>query len=90
MWTIDICSKYAWVVPLEHKKGITITNNFQKKLDEANRKPNNKKINEKSSELYNRSMKSCLQDNDIEIYSTHNKGKSVAAENFIRTLKNKI
>ena len=35
-------------------------------------------------------MKSWLQDNDIEIYSTHNEGKSVAAAKFIRTLKNKI
>ena len=35
-------------------------------------------------------MKSWLQDNDIEIYSTHNAGKSVVAERFIRTLKNKI
>ena len=28
--------------------------------------------------------------NDIEMYSTHNEGKSVVAERFIRTLKNKI
>ena len=28
--------------------------------------------------------------NDIEMYSTHNEGKSVFAERFIRTLKNKI
>ena len=35
-------------------------------------------------------MKSWLQDNDIEIYSTYDKVKSVAAERFIRTLKNKI
>ena len=35
-------------------------------------------------------MKSWLQDNDIEMYSTHNKGKSVVAEIFIRTLKNKM
>ena len=28
--------------------------------------------------------------NDIEMYSTHNGGKSVVAERFIRTLKNKI
>ena len=28
--------------------------------------------------------------NDIETYLTHNKGKSVAAERFIRTLRNKI
>ena len=31
-----------------------------------------------------------LQNNDIEIYSTQNEGKSVVAERFIRTLKNKI
>ena len=31
-----------------------------------------------------------MQNNDIEMYSTHNKGKSVIAERFIRTLKNKI
>ena len=35
-------------------------------------------------------MKSWSQDNDIEMYSTHNKGKSVTAEKFIRTLRNKI
>ena len=29
-------------------------------------------------------------DNDIEIYSTRNEGRSFAAERFIRTLKNKI
>ena len=31
-----------------------------------------------------------LQENNIEMYSTHNEGKSVVAERFIRTLKNKI
>ena len=35
-------------------------------------------------------MKLWLEDNDMEMYSTHNKGKSVVAERFIRTLKNKI
>ena len=35
-------------------------------------------------------MKSWLEKNDIEMYSTHNEGKSVIAERFIRTLKNKI
>ena len=35
-------------------------------------------------------MKSWLQDNDIKMYSTHSKGTSVAAERFIRILKNKI
>ena len=35
-------------------------------------------------------MKSCLQDNNIEMYSTHNEGKPIVAERFIRTLKNRI
>ena len=35
-------------------------------------------------------MKLFLRNNDIEIYSMHNEGKSVTAERFIRTLKNKI
>ena len=35
-------------------------------------------------------MKSLLQDNDKEMYSTHNEGKSAVVERFIRTLKNKI
>ena len=35
-------------------------------------------------------MKSCLQDHDIAMYSTHNEGKSVVAERFIRSIKNRI
>ena len=35
-------------------------------------------------------MTSWLEKNAIELYSTHNEGKSVIAERFIRTLKNKI
>ena len=79
---IDIDSKYD-------KKGVTITNAFQKLLDEFNRKPNKIWV-DKGSEFYKRSMKSWLQDNDIEIHSTHNEGKSVVAERFIRTLNNKV
>ena len=43
---------------------------------------------DKGSEFYNRSVKSFLQNNDIEMYS--NEGKSVVTEIFIRNLKNKI
>ena len=45
---------------------------------------------DKGSEFYNRSMKSWLEKNDIEMYSMHNQGNSVMAKRFIRTLKNKI
>ena len=86
---IDIYGKYAWVIPLNDKKGIIITNTFQKILDKSNRKPNKIWV-DKGSEFYNRSMKSWLEKNAIEIYSTRNEGKSVVAERFIRTLKSKI
>ena len=45
---------------------------------------------DKGGELYNKSMKSWLLVNNIEMYSMHNKGKSVVAESFIRILKDKI
>ena len=83
---IDICSKYAWVIPLKDNEGVTITNAFQKILDQPKRKPN-KVWADKGSEFYNRSMKSFLQNNDTEMYSAHNEGNSVIAERFIRTLK---
>ena len=35
-------------------------------------------------------MKSWVEKKAIEMYSTHNEGKSVIAERFIRALKNKI
>ena len=57
---IDIYSKYAWVIPLKAKKGITITNAFQKILYKSNRKPNEIRV-DKGGELYNRSMKSWLE-----------------------------
>ena len=39
LYVINIYSKYAWFIPLKDKKRITITNAFQKILDESNRKP---------------------------------------------------
>ena len=86
---IDIYSKYAWVIPLKDKKGVSIVNAFQSILKKSNGKPN-KIWADKGSEFYNRSMKSWLEKNDIEMYSTHNEGNSVVAERFIRTIKNKI
>ena len=43
----------------------------------------------KGREFYFRSIKSWLQDNDIEMHSTRYKGKFAVAERYIRTLKNK-
>ena len=86
---IDIYSKYAWVVPVKDKKGVSISNAFRSILNKSNKKPNKIWV-EKGSEFYNRSMKSWLEKNDTEMYSTHNEGKSVVAENFNRIIKNNI
>ena len=85
---IDLFSKYAWVVPLKDKKGLNIVNAFQKILDSSKRKPNKIWVDQ-GSESYN-VFKNFLKDNDLSMYSAYNEGKSVVAERFIRTLKNKI
>ena len=74
---------------LTDKKGISIVNPFQKIFKESDKK-RNKIWFDKGCEFYNNSFRKWLKDNDIEMYSVHNEGKSVVAERFIRTLKNKI
>ena len=86
---IDIYSRYAWVILLKDKKGESIVTGFQKILKNSNRKPNKIWV-DKRGKFYNNSFKQGLKDNDIEMYSTKNKGKSVIPERFIRTLKTKI
>ena len=68
---------------------MSIVNAFQSILKDSNRKANRICV-DKGSEFYNNTFKKWLQDNDIVMYSTHNEGKSVVAEKFVRTLKNKI
>ena len=89
LYVIDIFSKYAWIVPLKDKKGVSIVNAFQKILDDSHRKPN-KKWHDKGSEFSNNFLKKWFKDNGIQMYSIRNEGKSVVAERFIRALKTKI
>ena len=86
---IDLFSKYAFVVPLKDKKGISIVNAFNEIIKQSNRKPNKIWVDQ-GSEFYNNVFKKWLPSNNIIMYSTYNKGKSVIAERFIRTLKNKL
>ena len=85
---IDLFSKYAWLAPLKDKKGVSIVNAFQSILKESNRKPNKIWVDQ-GSESGNNVFKKFLKDNEISMYSTYNKGKSVVAERF-KTLKNEI
>ena len=85
---IDLYSKYAFVVPLKDKKGISVTNAFNKIIKQSETKPNKIWVDQ-GSEFYNNVFKKSLSDNDIIMYSTYD-GKSVVAERFIRKLKNKL
>ena len=86
---IDLYSKYAFVVPLKDKKGISIVNAFNKIIKQSERKPNKIWVDQ-GGEFYNNVFRKWLSDNYIIMYSTYNEGESVVAERFIRTLKNKL
>ena len=86
---IDLYNKYAFVIPLKDKKGISIVNAFNKIIKQSNRKPNKIWVDQ-GGKFYNNVFEKWLSDNDINMYSTYNEGKSVVAEGFIRTLQNKL
>ena len=88
MCAIDLFSKYAWFVPLNDKKWITTVNAFQKIISKGHKQ--DKIWVDQGSELKNYLFKRILKNNNIEIYSAYNEGKSVISERFIRNLKNKI
>ena len=78
---IDLFSKNVWVIPIIDKKSTSIVNAFKKILSDSDKKPIKIWVDQGSD---------FLKINNIEVYSTYNEGKSVVAERFIRTLKNKI
>ena len=86
---IDLYSKYAFVIPWKDKKGSSIVNAFNKTIKQSEREPNKIWVDQ-GGEFYNNVFEKWLSDNDINMYSMYNEGKSVVAERFIRTLKNKL
>ena len=83
---IDIFSKFAWVIPLKDKRGITIKNALEKIFKQ--RKP--KFLwTDRGTEFYNKQVQDLLNENNIKIYSTNNSEiKSAVIERFNRTFKN--
>ena len=77
---------------MKDKKVTSIVNAFKKIISmELHSKPKPNKIwIDQGSEFYNKSFKDFLKINNIEMYSAYNEGKSVVAEGFIKTFKNKI
>ena len=53
---IDLYSKYAFVIPLKDKKGISVTNGFNKIIKQSGTKPNKIWVDQ-GSEFYNSDFK---------------------------------
>ena len=64
---IDLFSKYAWVVPLKDKRGITTVNVFQKIISKE-RKPNKTWVDQ-GGEFYDKLFNRFLKINNIKMYS---------------------
>ena len=86
---IDVFTKYACVKPLKDQKCRTVIHGFIELVNESNCKPNKVWVDQ-GKEFYNSPVQKWLDDNDILMYSTHNDGKFVVVERFIKTLKGKI
>ena len=76
--------KKVWLLLLHFKKYLD-----QSKISVAKSKEHkpNKICVDKGSEFGTKSIKTCSQDHNIQIYSTHNELKSVAAEKIVWNLK---
>ena len=85
-YVIDVFAIYAWIKPLKDKKGKTVLNAFIQIVNESNCKPNKLWVDQ-GRKFYNKFLQERLGNTDILIYLTHNKGKSVIAEKFIKILK---
>ena len=86
---IDVFTKYACVKPLKNEKGRTVLHAFIEIVNESNRKPNKLWVDQ-VRESYINFMQEWLDNNNILMFSTHNKDKLVISERFIRILKAKI
>ena len=78
---IDLFSKYAFVVPVEDKKGTTIVNAFQNVLNNSKRKPNKIWVDE-GSEFYNNVFKKWLNEQSNEKYPKFNVGDHVRISRY--------
>ena len=85
---IDVFSKYAWVVPLKNKTGLSLVEAF-KIILASGRKPE-KIITDQGTEFFDKHFKALLKDEDIGLYNTYNETKASVVERLIRTLKTRM
>ena len=88
LMVLDLLSKYGWIVPLQDKKGETVTEAFKTIFIEG-RKPQYL-CTDKGKVYYNKNMKELLEKNNITLNSTENEEKSSVCERWNRTIKTKM
>ena len=81
----DNYTKYAWAIPLKDKSGKSTTTAFKSLIEKTKRKPD-KIWSDRGKEIYNKTFLDFLNQNEIQIYSTHSDLNAVFAERFNRTL----
>lgn len=85
---IDVFSKFAWVVPMLKKTGISVENAL-KEIFSQGRIP--KKIqSDEGKEFLNKNVKALLSKHQIELYILDSEMKASVIERFNRTLKEKM
>ena len=84
-----MCDRFAWVKPLGDKRATTVFDGFIGIVNEAKRKPNKSWVYQGKG-FYNKLMQNWLENKNISMYSTYNRGNSEVSERFIRTSKGKI
>ena len=87
--TIDVLSKYAWVLPLKDKTGKSLVNAF-KKIFKGGRIPH-KLHTDHGTEFLNRVFRTFLKEKDVHFFTTKNyETKATVVERFNRTLKSRM
>ncbi len=85
---IDVLSKYAWVIPLKDKRGVTLIQAFKKILS-SGRTPV-RLFTDKGTEFKNRDFQKLLRSKGIGYFMANNETKCSIVERFNRTLKTKM
>ena len=81
---VNVFNKNTCLVSVKDtKNNKTITKALQKILDELSCNPSQISA-DKDDEFYMQLLKSLLQGNNIDIYSTNNQGKSVVLKNSLK------
>ena len=99
---LDGYTRYAWVIPLKHKDGLSVSNAFKEIMKKSNRKPNKLWVDQ-GKEFYNEHMYKLFKFNKEDmlekdkndeyknqIYSVFNASKNPKIERFNKTLTNKL